>query len=194
MTAEPPGGSVEMIVLVDECGRPVGEAEKWSSHHADTPLHLAFSCYLFDGEGRLLITRRAASKKVWPGVWSNTVCGHPQPDEPLEAAVRRRLDQELGMTASDIRVALPDYRYRAPAFEGIVENEFCPVYLARAAGDPLPHPAEVEACRWVAWPEFVAAADADRSGPYSWWCKDQVARLRHHPMIGSYSRPGQGFI
>ena len=73
----------ELIVLVDEHGQPRGSAEKWSSHHADTPLHLAFSCYVFDDTGAFLATRRALTKDVWPGVWSNTVCGHPAPGESL---------------------------------------------------------------------------------------------------------------
>lgn len=177
----------ELIVLVDETGTPVGRAEKWSSHHADTPLHLAFSCYVFDERGRLLVTRRAAGKKVWPGVWSNTVCGHPQPGEPMEQAVRRRLAYELGMDAAGIEVALPGYRYRAPAFDGIVENEFCPVYLARAAGDPEPNPEEVTEFRWVTWDEFVAAALGDAAGAWSWWCKDQLEQLREHPLLDGYA-------
>ena len=92
----------ELIVLVDESGTPIGSAEKLSSHHADTPLHLAFSCYVFDDEGRFLATRRSSQKKVWPGVWSNSVCGHPLPGEAVVAAIRRRLRYELGMTASGL--------------------------------------------------------------------------------------------
>jgi isopentenyl-diphosphate delta-isomerase type 1 len=172
-----------LIVLVDERGNPIGEAEKSSSHHDQTPLHLAFSCYVFDGAGRLLVTRRAGSKKVWPGVWTNSVCGHPQPGESMEAAIRRRLDYELGMSAGDIEVLLPAYRYRAPAFNGVVENEFCPVHFARAVSEPVPNPEEVEGIRWVRWPEFVAATENDAEGAYSWWCRDQVKQLKSHPLI-----------
>lgn len=183
MTGDPNPGPQELIVLVDESGAPIGQAEKWASHHADTPLHLAFSCYLFDVQGRLLITRRALSKKVWPGVWSNTACGHPQPGETMEGAIARRLNYELGMTAGSLEVALPDYRYRAPAFDGIVENEFCPVYLGRANSDPVPNPDEVEDFRWIAWQDFVAEAGADDAGVYSWWCKDQLLQLVEHPLV-----------
>ncbi|HVL52556.1 MAG TPA: isopentenyl-diphosphate Delta-isomerase [Actinomycetota bacterium] len=179
----------EFIVLVDEEGRPLGRAEKWSSHHQNTPLHLAFSCYVFDSRGRTLITQRAAHKKVWPGVWSNTACGHPAPGESIEDAIRRRLDYELGMSATDLRVALPSYRYRAPAFGGVVENEFCPVYLARADTDPKPNPEEVAAFEWVGWERFLRAADADDAGTYSWWCKDQLAQLRTCAALGSYTAP-----
>ena len=103
----------ELIVLVDEQGQPTGTAEKWSSHHADTPLHLAFSCYVFDDTGAFLTTRRALTKKVWPGVWTNSFCGHPAPGEVISAALHRRVRQELGVPLHDLRLALPDFRYRA---------------------------------------------------------------------------------
>jgi len=167
----------ELIVLVDDAGEPIGTAEKWASHHAQTPLHLGFSCYVFDDAGRFLATRRSLGKKVWPGVWSNSVCGHPGPGESFEAAIERRLRYELGMSARSIEVVLPRHTYRAPPFHGIVEHEFCPVYLAQAQSDPEPNPAEVEDWRWVDWDDFVAAAGADTDDAYSWWCKNQLREL-----------------
>jgi len=167
----------ELIVLVDDDGEPIGSAEKWAAHHARTPLHLAFSCYVFDDDGRFLATRRARGKKVWPGVWSNTVCGHPAPGESFEAAIERRLDYELGMSVGAIDVVLPRHRYRAPAFRGIVEHELCPVFVASAQGSPRPNPAEVEDWRWVAWADFVHAAQSDAVDAYSWWCKNQLREL-----------------
>lgn len=167
----------ELIVLVDDDGEPIGTADKLASHHAETPLHLAFSCYVFDEGGRLLVTRRAADKLVWPGVWTNSVCGHPAPGESMTAAIERRLRYELGMQASEIEPVLPHYRYRAPPFHGIVEHEFCPVFVARAAGEPQPNPAEVADFAWVDWGDFVLAAQSDSDDAYSWWCKDQIAEL-----------------
>jgi isopentenyl-diphosphate Delta-isomerase len=167
----------ELIVLVDSRGEPTGTAEKLSSHHADTPLHLAFSCYVFEADGRFLATRRSEDKLVWPGVWTNTVCGHPAPGESFEAAIRRRLDQELGMTADGIEVVLPDHVYRAPPFNGIVEHEFCPVFVARARSAPRPNPDEVAEHRWMDWEDFVRAAQADTEDAYSWWCKNQLSRI-----------------
>jgi isopentenyl-diphosphate delta-isomerase type 1 len=124
VTPEPPSGTDDppedraatddLIVLVDKGGRTTGAAEKRASHHADTLLHLAFSCYVFDDEGVFLATRRALPKQVWPGVWSNSVCGHPRPGESMIDAIHRRLDEELGMTARDVRVVLPHHIYRAP--------------------------------------------------------------------------------
>jgi isopentenyl-diphosphate delta-isomerase len=178
----------ELIVLVDDRGRPIGSAEKWSSHHADTPLHLAFSCYVFDSGGAFLTTRRALTKKVWPGVWTNTVCGHPAPGESFEDAIARRLDYELGMSARDIEVALPDHLYRAPPFAGIVEHEFCPVFVARLDSSPRPNPIEVGACAWIAWDEFVRRAQDDEDDVYSWWCKNQLRELEGHPLIDRYAR------
>jgi len=90
----------ELIVLCDERGTPTGTAEKWSSHHGRTPLHLAFSCYVFDEAGAFLTTRRALTKKVWPGVWTNSVCGHPAPAESFVDAIARRVGYELGMRSS----------------------------------------------------------------------------------------------
>ena len=186
---EDAGASPELIVLCDERGTPVGTAEKASSHHADTPLHLAFSCYVFDERGRFLATRRAEGKRVWPGVWTNSVCGHPGPGESLVEAIERRLEQELGMRARGFEVVLPDYRYRSPQFNGVVENEFCPVVLARAVGEPRPDPSEVGAYRWVRWEEFVRAASADAEDAYSWWCKDQLPHLVGTEPVERYAMP-----
>jgi isopentenyl-diphosphate Delta-isomerase len=179
----------ELIVLVDEEGRPVGSAPKAASHHAETPFHLAYSCYVFDEQGSFLVTRRALSKKVWPGVWSNSACGHPAPGETMEEAIRRGLEHELGMSARDLEVLLPTYSYRAPPFRGVVENEFCPVYAGRAEGEPRPNPVEVDAHRWTSWAEFVEAAEADGADAYSWWCKDQLKELKDHPLIAAYTLP-----
>jgi isopentenyl-diphosphate delta-isomerase len=129
-------------------------------HTADTPLHLAFSCYAFDTDGRILLTRRSLDKRTWPGVWTNTCCGHPAPGEDLEDAIRRRLRYELGVEADSLRPVLPDFRYRATAPDGIVENEICPVYYARLRTDPHPAPDEVMEWRWVEVDDFLSAAEA----------------------------------
>lgn len=190
MTALASSPAVEQIVFVDETGTPTGETgDKLASHHANTKLHLAFSCYVFNDAGDFLVTQRALSKKVWPGVWTNSVCGHPAPGESLEAAIARRLEDELGMTAKDVQVVLPNYRYKTPPYKGIIENEFCPVFVARARSEPQPNPNEVEAYKWMSWPAFVAAAGADRGDDYSWWTKDQLKQLVNHPLIENYAQP-----
>jgi isopentenyl-diphosphate Delta-isomerase len=148
------------IVLLDEQLRPADELPKSQVHHRDTPLHLAFSCYVFDASGQLLMTRRATSKRTWPGVWTNSCCGHPLPGEPSAQAAARRLREELGVRLVRSAVALPDFRYRAVAPDGVVENEFCPVLVASIDGQLQPNPAEVLEYRWAAWHQVLALVAA----------------------------------
>lgn len=142
-------GTTETVVLLDEAGGQVGTADKASVHSTRTPLHLAFSCHVTDAEGRLLMTRRALAKRTWPGVWTNSVCGHPGPGESFEDAIRRRARHELGLDVTDIAVVLPDFRYRATDASGVVENEVCPVFTARTVGEPQANPDEVMDIAWV---------------------------------------------
>ncbi|MGB3352333.1 MAG: isopentenyl-diphosphate Delta-isomerase [Mycobacterium sp.] len=165
----------ERVVLLDDAGNAVGTAAKAQVHHADTPLHLGFSCYLFDGTGRVLLTRRALGKQTWPGVWTNSFCGHPGPDEPVEEAVRRRGRQELGTTLAEVVCVLPEFRYRAEAADGTVENEVCPVFCALAAGDITAEPDEVMDLAWVGWDQVCTAATLDWA--ISPWARDQVPLL-----------------
>ncbi|MDA1362142.1 isopentenyl-diphosphate Delta-isomerase [Glycomyces luteolus] len=175
------GEATEKVVLLGEDGAPIGSERKDRVHGAATPLHLAFSCYGFDAEGRLLVTRRALGKRAFPGVWTNTCCGHPGPGEFMEAAVSRRLRSELGIEARDLVCALPTFRYRAES-NGVVENEICPVYLCRVAGEPAPDAEEVAGHDWVDWPAYVARAtraDSDLSP----WSRLQVAQLQQWGLV-----------
>ena len=140
---------MERVVLLDEDGRGVGTTDKATVHHEETPLHLAFSCYLFNPRGELLLTRRALSKPTWPGVWTNTCCGHPAPAETPRDAVLRRLSDELGIEVGDVELVLPAFRYRAVMGNGMVENEMCPVFRAITEVTARPNPDEVEEVRWV---------------------------------------------
>ena len=167
---------MESVVLVDETGYASGTAAKAAVHHADTPLHLAFSCYLFNGSGQFLLTRRAESKRTFPGIWTNTCCGHPRPGESMSGSVLRRLRQELGIDAARLALVLPGFRYQARMANGVLENEICPVYAAYSDIPPVPDPAEVAEVRWVDWAEFCAAVRAGRQ-PVSPWCTLQLAEL-----------------
>lgn len=150
-------GSVELVVLLDHGAQPIGSAEKQSVHTDATPLHLAFSCYLMNDLGEVLVTRRALSKRAWPGVWTNSFCGHPAPGEHHEAAVVRRAAQELGVEVRDLRVIIPDFRYRAVDASGVVENEVCPVYIANIASELRPDATEVAEWTWTAVPSLIEA-------------------------------------
>ncbi len=177
----------EYVVLLGEDGSPIGQAPKAEVHHGSTPLHLAFSCYAFGPDGRLLMTRRALTKLTFPGVWTNTCCGHPMPGEPVEEAVRRRLRDELGVEATGLVCALPDFRYHAE-MNGIEENEICPAYLCRIAGQPRPKPDEVVEARWMPWHDYVA--DAMGLGTeLSPWTVAQVEELQHGGLVERYLWP-----
>lgn len=156
--AAPP---TEQVVLLGADGKPSGVADKSSVHGTDTPLHLAFSVYLFDDHDRVLSTRRALTKKTWPGVWTNSACGHPAPGEKLEDAVRRRVRHELGFDLDEIHLLLPEFGYRAVDDSGVVENELCPVFWARVPGSsPVPtvDPDEVASWAWTDLRALIAIA------------------------------------
>lgn len=174
----------ERVVLLDPDGTPIGARSKAEVHSATTPLHLAFSLYLFDRAGRVLLTRRALSKATWPGVWTNSCCGHPGVGEDLPAAVRRRLAHELGLEVGELTCVLPDFAYRARDAGGIEENEVCPVFIGTALHpDPRlePNPVEVMDYRWAEWSDVVAAMAATPFA-FSPWAVLQVAQLRDHPV------------
>lgn len=163
-------------MLLDHFGRESGSAVKRFVHHAATPFHLAVSCYAVRGDGKVLLTRRAAGK-TFEGVWTNACCGHPRPGETLQDAVRRHLADELGTTACQIRVALPDFTYRATASNGVVEHELCPVFVAEIDDAALElNPLEADAAEWMTWSDLVQRATLE---PHSLspWCVTQIARL-----------------
>lgn len=163
------------MVLLDDAGTRIGTAAKASIHTEATPLHLAFSCYLFNDAGQLLMTRRALSKKTWPGVWTNSFCGHPGEEESFEDAMIRRAEQELGTTIISIQPLLPNFRYRAVDASGIVENEICPVFTARITGDLAPHADEVAEYAWVD-PAALRSSALGTPFAFSPWLLEQIAQ------------------
>jgi isopentenyl-diphosphate Delta-isomerase len=169
----------EQVVLVNPDGTVIGAADKATVHTTTTPLHLAFSCHVFDSVGRVLVTRRALSKATWPGVWTNSFCGHPTPGEAVSDAVARRASVELGIAVSDLRLVLPDFRYEATDASGIVENEICPVYRAVTTNAVVANPDEVSEWEWVDPASLTAAASA---APYAFspwlvWQLEQLTRM-----------------
>ena len=149
--------------------------DKLTAHSENTPLHRAFSFFLFNSKKELLIQQRSHKKKTWPLVWTNSVCGHPKLYERPIAAARRRLQFELGVINASISMALPDYRYRAEK-DGIVENEICPVLVGFSEDVVHPNPDEVEAVKWIAWEKWVEEI-TKHPKEYSPWCVEETQLL-----------------
>lgn len=175
----------DVVVLVDDSGNPTGTAPRATVHTTDTPLHLAFSTFLFGPDNRLLMTRRALSKVTWPGVWTNSACGHRRPQEsPVDAAMRRLID-ELGCAPSGLKVVVPDFRYRAVDASGIVENEFCPVMVGRIDPAALrPNPEEIAELTWLPWETVVQIAETAPELISPWAVSEiaEIIQLGIHPL------------
>lgn len=167
---------MEQVILVDEENNQIGVADKEIVHTKTTPLHRAFSLFLFNSKKQLLVTQRALSKKTFPGVWTNSVCGHVSPGEAAFDAVRRRVSDELHMNVTDIKEVYP-YRYKFTDTNGIVENEICPIFIGFANEDPKPNKREIEAWKWVDWNEFLETIK-DHPGTYSPWSEEEAVILQ----------------
>ena len=174
-----PTDATESVVLLDEEGRPIGTADKRSVHHVDTPLHLAFSCYLFDQDGNVLVTRRALHKHTWPGAGPMRAAGTPGRARAswtlYDGACGRARHRDHGPAAAAARVPLPG------GVDGVVENEMCPVFVATATAPVRPDPEEVAEVAWEPWAGFRTGV-LDGTRDISPWCRDQVAQLPAEPM------------
>lgn len=161
----------EHVILLDEQDQPAGMLEKYAAHTFDTPLHLAFSCWLFNQQGQLLVTRRSLGKKgLARGMDQLGLQDHPQQGETFEQAVTRRCRFELGVEISDIAPVHPAFRYRAVAPNGIVENEVCPVYAARVVSEVQPNDDEVMDYQWVDLATMLSALAATPWAFSRGWC------------------------
>jgi isopentenyl-diphosphate delta-isomerase len=158
--------SAGLIELVDSAGRPAGAIAKLAAHRFPGNLHRAFSVFLFDPDGRMLLQRRAAGKYHSPGVWSNSCCGHPGPGEPPALAAGRRVAEELGVVAEDLAEAGRTVYRLADPQSGLVEHEYNHVFVARVRAPLRPDPAE------VADTTLVTAAELQEMrtrAPFSVW-------------------------
>lgn len=167
-------GIHEHVILINDHGEVIGTQEKYAAHTSQTPLHLAFSCWLFNTTGQCLVTRRALSKKAWPGVWTNSVCGHPQTGETAEQALIRRCRYEVGAGVARITAIAPDFRYRATDPSGIVENEVCPVFAAEVITPLTINHDEVMEYQWVELGALLQALDAT-PWAFSPWMVEEAA-------------------
>jgi isopentenyl-diphosphate delta-isomerase len=175
-----PGSPDEQLILVDESNRAVGTAEKHAAHRAGL-LHRAFSIFVVDERGRILLQQRNPRKYHSGGLWANSCCGHPRPGERTITAARRRLKEELGVESP---LAFGFFsRYRADLDGGMHENEFVYVYFGMLQSQVAPDPAE------VADVDFMSVRDIGRSikrdpNFFAYWFKhyfqnhtSEIARL-----------------
>jgi isopentenyl-diphosphate delta-isomerase len=156
----------ERVVLVDAEDRELGTEAKLEAHRSGR-LHRAFSVFLFDARGRLLLQQRALTKYHSAGLWANACCGHPRPGEPVRDAARRRVREELGIDCAPEPAF--GFVYRAPLDNGLVEHEYDHVLVARFDGRPEPDPGEVAAWRWAEPAELSADVRANPSRYAAWF-------------------------
>lgn len=178
----------EELILVDADDRETGHLDKGRCHDGEGVLHRAFSVFLFNARGELLLQQRAAGKRLWPLYWSNSCCSHPRRGEDMDEATTRRLEQELGLRASVEFVY--KFTYQAQFGEAGAEHELCWVYLGRADGEPAPNPTEIAAVRFIAADELdrELATHGERFTP---WFKLEWRRLRgeHAARLARYAAP-----
>ena len=169
---------MEHVILVDPSDRETGIMEKMEAHHKGL-LHRAFSVLLFNARGELLVQKRARTKYHSAGLWSNTCCSHPRPDEPMEDAIRRKLMQEMGIEAQT------EYSHKFAykvSLEGVVENEMDHVFLGEFNGEPVINTEEVEDWKYIGLSELQEDV-ARHPDHYSYWFKLILAQ----PEIGRSS-------
>jgi len=146
----------EMLILVDQHDRAVGVGNKLQVHR-DGALHRAFSIFLFDSHGRVLLQQRAADKYHSGGLWTNTCCGHPRHGENTDAAARRRLVEEMGIDCDVQKVA--SITYRARVSNNLIEHEYDHIYVGLFDGDPVPNPVEASDWEWIDTPALLELID-----------------------------------
>ena len=174
----------DLLIVVDEADNPLGTLDKAACHDGDGVLHRAFSLFVFDGAGRLLLQQRAAGKRLWPGYWSNSCCSHPRSGETLDHAVTRRLEEELGL-ACPLR-HLFTFTYHARFGAAGSEHELCAVYAGRSDAAPRVNEHEISAWRWIEPEALDAELAADPAGErFTPWLRIEWERLRseHAPAL-----------
>jgi isopentenyl-diphosphate Delta-isomerase len=167
-------GNTEYVILVDRDDVALGCSPKQAAHVAGR-LHRAFSVFVFDSQGRMLLQRRAKSKYHSGGLWTNTCCSHPRPGESTPAAARRRLREEMGFSCP-LAPAFA-FTYRADVGDGLIEHEYDHVFIGRYDGTPSPDPAEVEDWRWVT-PADVADELREEPGRFTCWFRVAFDELK----------------
>jgi isopentenyl-diphosphate Delta-isomerase len=163
----------EPLILVDAADRQVGTASKAACHDGAGMLHRAFSVFLFDARGRVLLQQRSREKRLWPLYWANSCCSHPRLGEPVYEAAVRRVREELALEAE--LEALYTFEYQARFGESGSEHELCHVLVGRAEGEVRVNPREIAAHRFISASELDGELASDTLTP---WLKLEWPRLR----------------
>jgi isopentenyl-diphosphate delta-isomerase len=162
---------MERIVLVDANDAGIGTASKLDAHRQGL-LHRALSVVIRDADGRLLLQKRQARKYHSGGLWTNTCCSHPRPDEPVAVAAARRLEEEMGFACA--LQPLMTVTYQADVGSGMVEHELVHVFAGQFDGAVRPDPREADGYDWVA-PDTLRADLAASPERYSVWFQKYCA-------------------
>jgi isopentenyl-diphosphate delta-isomerase len=185
------GPLVEQVVLVDESDRAIGIAEKLAAHRNGGRLHRAFSVFLFDAAGRMLLQQRAASKYHFPLLWTNACCGHPRPGEDLVEAARRRVREELGVVVTDLRPAFSFVYVAEDAPSGLTEREFDHVLVGCLDAPPAPCAEEIAALDWCEATTLLRDVEAHPER-YTPWFRQALPQLARRGLLGEAAGDGAG--
>jgi len=167
---------MEYVILVDEHDNPIGLMEKQAAH-VDPHLHRAFSVFVFNSNGELLMQQRALSKYHSPGLWTNTCCSHPRDGETTMDAASRRLMEEMGMSCEMHEVYT--FIYKAPVGQGLTEHEFDHVFIGQSDDIPEINHEEVES--WKYMPIDTLKNDIQiHPEQYTEWFKITFEEMTHH--------------
>lgn len=162
----------EQIILVDENDNQIGAGEKIDVHKKAL-LHRAFSIYVFDQDKKFLLQRRAKGKYHSEGLWTNTCCGHPRPNEKISIAAHRRLKEEFGFDC--VLQEIKPFRYKVGLDKGLTENEFLHVFLGKVNEfNPKPNPEEIMDYKWVALDDVIKDVQKNPEN-YTEWFKMLLA-------------------
>jgi isopentenyl-diphosphate delta-isomerase len=168
----------DSLILVDESDQKVGHLDKTRCHAGRGVLHRAFSLLIFNGKGELLLQQRSASKRLWPLYWSNSCCSHPRRAETMEAAIQRRLYEELGLRCP--LHFLFKFQYQAQFDETGAENELCSVFIGRCTDAVKVNRGEIAAWRWISPAALQAEMAAGGSGFTPWFILEWARVWRDH--------------
>jgi isopentenyl-diphosphate delta-isomerase len=157
----------EQVILVNESDEPIGEMEKMLAHEQGV-LHRAFSVFIFNAKGEVLLQQRALSKYHSPGLWTNTCCSHPRPGETTEQAAHRRLKEEMGFDC--ILQHKFSFIYKVQFDNGLYEHELDHVYTGVYEEEPSINPDEVNTYKWMKWEQLLEDVNKNMAD-YTFWLR-----------------------